>query len=183
MNLIAAADLQFDLYLAGIRSPFFVSFFKGITWLGNEFLVVALVSIACALLWRALPSRAYALGLAAAVFGAGGTTYILKYLVGRARPDGIIPAVVESSPSFPSGHATLSLALYGFTAYFLCKQFPEKKPLILAAATVLILIIGFSRLYLGAHFPTDVLAGYVVGGIWIFIGVRITRIFSSRQNV
>jgi len=183
MNFISAADLQFDLYLLSIRSPFFVSLFKWVTWFGNEFVVVALTLLAGILLWRSLPLRIYALGLVTTVFGAGGTAYILKYLVGRARPVGLIPAIVETSPSFPSGHATLSMALYGFAAYVLCRQFPEKKPLIITATTLIILLVGFSRLYLGAHFPSDVLAGYIVGGLWLFISIRTMRVFSSKQRV
>jgi undecaprenyl-diphosphatase len=183
MNLIGAADLQFETFMLSIRSPFSTSVFKAITVLGETSLVVIAAVVIGYLLWRSPLLKASAAGLILAVTGAGISSYVLKQVVARVRPDGLLPAVLETSPSFPSGHATLAMALYGFTAYALCKRFPAKAPSILSAATLLILAIGASRLYLGVHFPSDVLAGYLLGGAWVWIGIRATRFLSTRQSV
>jgi undecaprenyl-diphosphatase len=98
--------------------------------------------------------------------------FALKDLVRRARPDGLIPAIRETGFSFPSGHATGSMAFYGFTAFILCRLYPRYAKAVVTIAAVIILTIGMSRLYLGVHFPSDVVGGYLVGGLWLFIGIK-----------
>lgn len=175
MNAIVAADLWFENLMFGIRSPLVVSVFKTVTLLGEAVFVLVLSALACIVLFRTPTLRAYAFGLATAVLGTGVTTYILKYLVDRARPDGFIQSAVEASSSFPSWHAAGSLALYGFAAYLLSRRFPAQAPLIIGGATLLIIVIGASRLYLGVHYPSDIVAGYAVGGVWLLIGAALTR--------
>ena len=116
-----------------------------------------------------------AAGLAVSVLGAGGTGYVLKMIVERGRPSDSISALTETSFSYPSVHATFSVALYGFLAYVLCKRYPHHAPMIVTFATILILAIGFSRLYLGVHFPSDVLAGYLLGGLWLLVGIGVVN--------
>lgn len=183
MTLVSAADLQIDMLLLSLRTPFGVSLFSWITVLADAAVVIPLTIAACFVLWRSVPLRAYAVGLAGAVAGAVVSSSVLKQLIVRARPDGLIPAIVETSSSFPSRHAALSMALYGFTAYLLCKLFPTKKPLIIAAAVLIIGTVGFSRLYLGVHFPSDVLAGYLLGGVWLVIGIRIAKMNITSKEV
>jgi len=88
----------------------------------------------------------------------------LKELFHRSRPEAWL-VVRESSPSYASGHATLSLACYGFIAYVAWTSTLPKsaKVAIVAACTSVVLAIGWSRLALGAHFPSDVLGGYALG--------------------
>jgi len=183
MNLVSLVDVQIEMFLFGIRTPLLVSVFSWITVLGESLLIIASTGLLCAVLWRSTPHRAYAVGLAIAVFGAGISGTALKLLVGRARPSGVLPVIAETSYSFPSMHATLSMAFYGFTAYMLCRLFPAKKPLILTLSMLLIGVIGVSRLYLGVHFPSDVLAGFILGGLWIVGSIRIIKMFYSAQTV
>lgn len=88
--------------------------------------------------------------------------FLLKNVLGRARPEGAI--YLETTPSFPSWHATIAVALYGFLLYTTWKQdkHPLRDPLIYFLA-ILIILIGASRLYLGVHYLSDVLAGYAIG--------------------
>ena len=175
MNTLLAADLWFENLMLGIRSPFILSVFKGITLLGEATLVLILTALACVIIYRARELRAYAVGLAAAVLGAAVSVQMMKMVIDRARPGGLIQSVVDTSSSFPSWHATGSVAFYGFIAFLLCRRYPGKRGIVVAAAAALILLIGFSRLYLGVHFPSDVIAGYLVGGLWLLIGVAITN--------
>lgn len=178
LTAILNADLWFENMMLGIRTPFFLDLFNWVTFLGNTTTVIAITGLAALYIFYFQRSKVYALGLIVTIVGASATSYIVKLLVDRARPGGLIPAIVETSPSFPSGHATLSLALYGFLAYFLCnKMYPKSTAVIITIATLVILAIGFSRLYLGVHFPTDVLAGYLFGGLWLLIGIKmVTRL-------
>ena len=174
LDLIAAADLWFENVMLAARTPFLLHIFSWITSLGDTIVVIGITGIVmiCLLLFKNM--KAYAAGLVAAVIGAGGTGYALKMIVGRARPSGLIPAATEASLSFPSMHATLAVALYGFLAYVLAKRYPRHAAAITILAVLGIFAIGFSRLYLGVHFPTDVLAGFVLGGVWLLAGIKIS---------
>lgn len=183
VSSIIAADQWFESFLFSVRTPFFVDVFTGITFLGNELTIVVIAGIVGLFLLRSTTYRAYAVGLAATLFSAGVMAYSIKMLVGRARPGGLLPVLVEHSPSFPSGHATAAMALYGFLAYLLCALFPTKKPLILTAAATLVGSIGFSRLYLGVHFPSDVLAGYVFGGLALIIGIVVVKKLRNNKKI
>lgn len=182
ISSLLAADLWFENLLFSVRTPFFLDVFTGITFFGNELTIAVIAGIVVlALLY--FKYRAYALGLMITLIGAGATGYALKVLVARPRPSGLIPSVIETSFSFPSGHATAAMALYGFLTYFLCTLFPGKKSLILSAALLLIGSVGFSRLYLGVHFPSDVLAGYILGGLWILIGSAIVKRVAREEPI
>ncbi len=180
---IIAADQWFEELLFSIRTPFFLDVFSGITFFGDEFTVAVIAGIVMLFFLYFTVYRVYALGLAITLIGAGVTGHIMKVIVERARPSDFISSVIETSFSFPSGHATIAMALYGFIAYFLCVLFPTKKPFILTVAVAIIGSIGFSRLYLGVHFPSDVLAGYALGGLWILIGITIAKRFARREII
>lgn len=115
------------------------------------------------------------LPLIVSVVGSGLTTLMLKYLLNADRP--LDAFYAESTPSFPSGHATIAISLYGFlllNAYNHDKH-PLKSPLVIFFS-VLIILIGLSRLYLGVHHVQDVLAGYGVGIIWLFVSSRLISV-------
>ena len=174
-SFVVAADLRFENLLVSIRTPLLLHIFNWITVLGSVPFVIGIAGVAGFFVRYSKIDRAYVIGLAATLLGAAATGYGTKVLVERVRPSGLIPSVIETSFSFPSGHATAAMALYGFLTYFLCALFPEKKAAVLTAAVLLIGVIGFSRLYLGVHFPSDVLAGYLVGGLWLFIGIAVAK--------
>jgi undecaprenyl-diphosphatase len=174
MTFIFSIDTWFENLMLNIRTPFFLEVFKGITFFGSVTTILAIGGLVALYLAykRYWP---YLVGLAVTVGGAGISAFILKDIIARARPGGLIQAVAETSYSFPSGHATSSMALYGFIAFVLCKLYPERKRCVITAATLIILAIGFSRLYLGVHFPSDVLAGFALGGFWLWVGILSTK--------
>jgi undecaprenyl-diphosphatase len=96
----------------------------------------------------------------------------LKHLFDRNRP--LIPLLEEARGlSFPSGHALMSVTFYGLLIYIVFKGF-KNKPLkwtLIAMLLALILIIGFSRIYLRVHYASDVIAGFCVGLLWLVICV------------
>ena len=96
---------------------------------------------------------------------------LAKGLIARARPDLIQPIVVERGYSFPSGHAALSMVGYGVAALLVARSDAPRGFKVAAAfaAGCLVALIGISRVYLGAHFPTDVLAGWLAGGAVVLI--------------
>lgn len=172
-------DAWFESLLFSIRNPSLLKIFDAVTYLGNTVVVAGIGGLIIIFLWFSNMRRPYAVGLAATLAGAAVTGYVMKILVARLRPGGLIPSTIETSFSFPSGHSIASIALYGFIAFLLCKLYPEKKAAIIAAAVATIFIVGFSRLYLGVHFPSDVIAGYLIGGLWLLLGIEITKRFQN----
>ena len=104
-----------------------------------------------------------------AITGAGavGLNMLLKQIFARDRPQLWERAVEVKFYSFPSGHAMISMVVYGLLGYFLGARFPKQRWLIYGLTVVLIAGIGLSRLYLGVHWPTDVIAGYIAGFVWL----------------
>lgn len=175
LNAISANDLWFENLMFGIRTPFGLHIATWVTFLGNAATVIAIAGLIGALLIFSKSHRTYFIGLFTTLAGASASAYFLKEIVGRARPSGLIPVISETDFSFPSGHATISIALYGFIAFLLCRLYPRYRWVVVAIASLIILSIGFSRLYLGLHFPSDVIAGYVVGGFWLLMGSKLTN--------
>jgi membrane-associated phospholipid phosphatase len=93
----------------------------------------------------------------------------LKHLIGQDRPpfEMWLAHVHSETNGFPSGHAQNTVILYFILASFIVGKFPEYKNRIYAYAAVLCFLIGFSRIYLGVHYPTDVLGGWIFGGIFL----------------
>lgn len=180
LSFFVAFDIWFENVIVTIRTPFLSLLFGWLTHLGSVPFVAGVVAISGILLVSSRKYWAYVTGFFITLSGSIVSGYLLKELIARPRPGGIIPMLIETSGSFPSGHATISVALYGFLAYLLYVLFPTKRPFVVASATLLIALIGFSRLYLGVHFPTDVIAGYILGSIWLIAGVEVVRKVSSK---
>ncbi|MHB1071312.1 MAG: bifunctional DedA family/phosphatase PAP2 family protein [Gemmatimonadaceae bacterium] len=111
-------------------------------------------------------------GWVAAFAGGGALDWALKRIVHRPRPAGAEAFLFGSSYSFPSGHAMGSLIGYGMLAYLLVAFWPpgrRHRTTIGIAALGLVLLIGLSRLYLGVHFLSDVIAGYAAGIVWLAV--------------
>lgn len=182
-SFLLALDSSVERFLFTIRTPFFLHIYDWVTLFGNTLFVMGLAGFISIFLYFSKKNHLYLVGLITTLVGAATTGYIMKILVARARPEGGILSPIESSFSFPSGHATASMTFYGFLVYMLCVLFPSKKSPIITTGIFLIGLIGFSRLYLGVHFPSDVLAGYLLGGLWLIIGISITKRIRSRSDI
>jgi len=172
-----------EAILNGINSfstPFFDSFFVVITQLGGVFGIIILTTILLAfLLRRKLYQKALIVG--ATVAGAAVLNIVLKLIFERARPDLWEQLVVETSFSFPSGHAMITAAL-GLSLIFICWN-TRFRWLAVAFGSSFIIVIGFSRLYLGVHYPTDILAGWVVSAAWLSTVVTIVNVNLLRKHL
>ena len=108
--------------------------------------------------------------------------YILKLIFSRTRPIDI-NIITETGYSFPSGHAMISLAIYGFLAYLLWKSDYKYKKIGVSLLVLLIVLIGISRIYLGVHYTSDVIAGFIVslGYLLLFIDFIYPKIKDKRS--
>ncbi|MCB1057358.1 MAG: phosphatase PAP2 family protein [Acidobacteria bacterium] len=140
---------------------------RALTLLGSD-LVVACWTAAAALGLVVAGDKARALRLAAASGGALLLTPVLKLVFDRPRPDAVPHLVDVSMASFPSGHSLHSAAAYMTLAAVAATSSRHRLAAFLLAA-VLTLLIGTSRIYLGVHYPTDVFAGWCLGGAWAVV--------------
>ena len=172
MNIIQNADISILLYIQEhIRKEWMNGFWRAITFLGDG----GWFWILCAVVLLAVP-KTRKTGYAAAlslIFGAIVTNLLLKNIVARPRPfaeiEALIPMITKPKDfSFPSGHTTASFAV----ALVMLRMLPKKFGI---PAVVLAALVAFSRLYLGVHYPTDVLAGFVIALVGSTLSVWIVR--------
>lgn len=109
---------------------------------------------------------------------------LLKWIFHRARPT-IHPIITETGYSFPSGHSMSSIVTYGMIMFFLVLFFKKAiaKLLTIIVLTLLILFIGISRIYLGVHYPSDVIAGYSAGGTWLLVCLIILKLIVHKRTI
>ncbi len=168
-------------WLAAHRTPFGIGFFDAVSSLGNWQVAVVVLIGAVIFLWNA--RRRWALAMALATTGSQIIVSLGKAGFGRPRPPAVLAVVTPLDASFPSGHANISVALYalGFYLLFRATRSPRLKSLWLALAFLFPLLIGFSRLYIGAHYLSDVLAGWSIGLWWSILAVGIPGFVRRRR--
>ncbi len=172
-------DERILLWIHQFANPWLDHLMLGVTRLGNPSIVIPLAGLGVSwLLWRRQGRRAaiFALNCAGGAILSTG----LKMFFGKPRPELWPRLIDELTYSFPSGHALGSMVLYGFLAYLLAQRWPQMRGWIYGAAVLLIGGIGFSRLYLGVHWPTDVLAGYSVGFLWMIFCIALLRLLEAK---
>ncbi len=171
LDPIVAVDTRLDNLLYFYRHEMLVKGFLWITLLGKATVVLSVAALCTALFWIR-KNRQFILPLWVTLAGSGLFNLLGKVALHRQRPPGIA-VFTEASFSFPSGHATVASAFYGFIVYYLWRQTQNWniRLNLLFGGSALILAIGFSRLYLGVHFLSDVLGGYLLGFLWLIAGI------------
>lgn len=169
------ATTQVDRWMGAafqpIRSPGLVAAFVALTSLGAGGSLAATALATSALLWG-LGRSGWLTALWVTFAGAEATTWTLKYIVGRPRPDTLAGVGAAISPSFPSGHTTGTTALVGILACLIVSEQaePRTRRRVLWLAVAIVSIIGFSRIFLNQHYLSDVVGGYLVAVFWLLIG-------------
>lgn len=150
--------------MPSIRTPLQTSFFRFITFTANPESVLLLIAVAFAVLWRKR-QRVMAGLLILILIAEQGSAFVLKQLVGRMRPERYLSLYKEDSFSFPSGHALAATVLFGALAYLLFRAFKSSivRLAILLGYIVSVALVALSRVYLGVHYPSDVLASILIG--------------------
>ena len=164
-------------------SPSLTRFMQAMTFLGSIGFLTGLFALLVAA-WLLMGKKRPAAWLAIAVGGSVVLDVALKITFHRARPTPFV-GTVPASYSFPSGHALSSFCFYGVLAGLLCARIENRavRWLIWGLAAALVFCIGLSRIYLGVHYPTDVLAGYIAAAAWVstlLVAQRAKRHVSAR---
>lgn len=179
-ELMEADELvRFDEWInqriAPIRTDGMITVFIWITNLAGSAAMVAVALATTGLSWA--HGRWYVVPpLWLTILGSQLTTIAGKYVLVRHRPE-FVTEVVAVTPSFPSGHATSAIAVYGFIAYIVARDLTTTRQRfeIIYWTTVLVCLIGFSRMLLGVHYASDVAAGFLVGSFWLLVGFAVAE--------
>jgi len=124
-----------------------------------------LVMIIGLLARKRIPEAAF---LAVVVFGAQFLSRTLKVVIGRSRPEEVHRLVRAGGPAFPSGHSFQAVATFGAVAFLAWHLgWVKSKILVVGVPALMAFCVGVSRVYLGVHWPTDVLGGWIIGGLWL----------------
>ncbi|MBB6730293.1 phosphatase PAP2 family protein [Cohnella zeiphila] len=180
---IYSFDLRQIRFWQGMESPGMTRLAEALSASGRTKPVVGAALLVMAFLFFALRRR---WELLMVVMALGGSTLLntaVKNAVGRERPS-LHRIAEEAGYSFPSGHAMAALSLYGITVYLLWRHVRNGwgKALIAAVAAVYILAIGASRIYLGVHYPSDVIGGYLLSGCWLAATIGTFRSLQARRT-
>lgn len=150
---------------------------KGITQLGGAVFLILLSTILFIVIKNKKTGKLIWANLAIATI----LNQLLKRIVQRPRPTGF-RIIEENGYSFPSGHSMVSAAFYGFLIYLIYKNIKSKylKWSLITALSLLIVLIGTSRIYLGVHYTSDVLAGFLISISYLIIFVTSTEFFVKK---
>ncbi|MFO7650409.1 MAG: phosphatase PAP2 family protein [bacterium] len=156
------------------RSPGLTAAMRLLTHLGAAYPMAAAIAVAVPLAWKEHKKRLVTLVIVL-VMGVV-INLLLKGIFQRARP-AMAPLVGAAGYSFPSGHSMNAMVFYSAVA-FLAYRYADRRLvslLVVALSSAIVLAVGFSRVYLGVHYPADVLAGYAVGAWWLAAALLVSR--------
>jgi undecaprenyl-diphosphatase len=166
----AGESMVFDLWVRGCvhawASPLATNVLLAITTFGSEWVLLPFGAV---LVWRLAIAgrRRQAALLAFGNLGAELVSHLLKLAFHRPRPGVFFDLSPAETYSFPSGHAFVATVFYGLLACILATAHPHRRGAIVVAAALSALMIGFSRVYLGYHYPSDVLGGWSCAAGWL----------------
>lgn len=177
-------DVPVTRYVAEHREAWLTTLFRNVTHLGDLFVLVPLVGIVGAWVWRRSRSWVSLLILSATLAGAVALYTAVRSLVGRPRPQMGALVMDAAGFAFPSGHATQAMAVYGLLAVLVARHLGTwtRAVAVWTAAAVVVVLVGFSRLYLGVNWMTDVAGGFALGGLWLVAVVATTGAVRRHQR-
>ena len=179
---ITPFDRGILLWMHSHQKPGLTQAAKVLARLGSPPVIVG-VGLASALVGLVWPKvRGAAWTFPVAIIGSGIIIQGVKLFIKRPRPSFFAPLLHESGFSFPSGHSLIAMVVYGLFGYFLLHLFqnPDARLAVRASTVLLVVAIGASRVYVGVHYPTDVLAGWVAGVPWLIACLALHEVLARR---
>lgn len=162
----------------GVSSPLATSILYATTQLGSPLFLLPMTVILSLVFLHLRRIRA-AILLSVTMVGVTVLNWLLKLFFQRARPVPFFGLSTPSSYSFPSGHSLAAFCFYGALAALVAARLrsPLLRAVVWLAAALIIAAVGFSRLYLGVHYATDVVAGFATGFVWVLTVASADRVF------
>jgi undecaprenyl-diphosphatase len=175
VEAIAQWDVRVANLMYAFRDDELLQLFTWVTAFGSTGVVVT-ITVITALLLYIYNARAFFTPFLVSVISTQLFTTLFKNAIHRPRPD--LAFYVEQSFSFPSGHAAMSFVVYGFVAYILTRSTTRWRTYaaVMLSTVTIVCAIGLSRMYLGVHFLSDVWGGYLLGLLFLVIGISATQV-------
>lgn len=167
-NEIRNFDKMIAAWIQHWETPDLTAVMKFFTTIGEGLPLILVIITAMVVLYTVLGHRRELVFLAGVMLGSTVLNWTLKTLFHRARP--VIHRIIEAEGySFPSGHSMAAFSFYGVLAFLIWRHVPTPlgRSLIIILSSLFILAIGISRIYLGVHYPSDIIGGYFVSGCWL----------------
>lgn len=163
-------SLAYSFFVEGLRSDALTPAVEAVTSLASPVVVLAMLVVAAALAPGRRPGVAMVLNLAGAV----ALNQLLKFVIQRPRPEGF-RLIDESGYSFPSGHSMVAMAFYGFLVYLVWHYERDRveRWLWCSCLSLIVVGIGASRIYLGVHYASDVVAGFLISLAWLAVFTKV----------
>jgi len=174
---ITRLDARINNWLHSHGTRRLITFFLFVGFLHRDLTIALVMAGILAYLWsRHL--RRWAGTFALTVFGGMLLNFLLKVTFARTRPSFEIPFIKEKTFSFPSGHTILATVFWGTVCIyaFSCTRDKKKRVLVAALCFALIALVGFSRMYVGAHYLSDVIGAFLEGVAWIASSLLLVRL-------
>jgi len=179
-------DLRVAHSLQNLSLPGLPDFMRFVSVFGNKWKPYAITTVTLIVFWI-FGHRSEAAGLLLSAGGSAVLNGLIKILIARPRPTlELVRVEVDlQTRSFPSGHVTFYVCYFGFlffTAYALLPLRSLARRTTLTLCVLPIALVGFSRVYLGAHWPSDTLGAYLMGGVWLALSLHMYRIWKERAT-
>lgn len=179
-------DLAATRRIQSFDSPLVLSFMRALSVFGNGITPHVLTAL-IVILFLAMRRRSEAAGLLLATGGSALLNTLLKHIIHRPRPDALLVHIFAQPDtlSFPSGHVTFYVCFFGFlffSAYALLPRASLQRRAALALLPLPILLVGISRIYLGAHWLSDTLGAYLWSGVWLGFSLQMYRRWKRRAT-
>lgn len=169
-------------YVQSFEQPWLTRIAIWLSVIGSRDPIIVMCVFVMAFLYLMLKHRMELLLLIGVMLGSSILNIVLKLAYQRMRPD--IHRLIEvTGYSFPSGHSMAAFSFYGILAYLLWRHMPTRggRVLLLSLAVLMIICMGLSRIYLGVHYPSDVLGGYFAASFWLALSIRVYEQIAIRR--
>ncbi|MBE1553246.1 phosphatase PAP2 family protein [Sporosarcina limicola] len=177
--------LNFDntiiTFVQGLETPWLTVIMKGFTWVGSGYVVAPIALITICVLYFMLHYRHQAFLFVAVIGGTAVLNGLLKIYFKRERPE--IHRIMEASGfSFPSGHTMMAFSLYAIIAYIAWRNVKTALShiLLFLFSAFMVIMIGTSRIYVGVHYPSDVLGGVAASALWVIVAISVYTWYQER---
>lgn len=166
----------------GLESPGLTKVMKLFTFIGSTKFVIILSLLLVFFLYKVLQHRLEVVLFIVVLMGSGIINQLLKQFFHRVRPD--FHRLIEiSGYSFPSGHAMNAFTVYVMISFLLWRHISSRlgRGVLIFFSIMMILAIGISRIYLGVHYPSDVIGGYLASGVWVSMAIFFFQFYKEKR--
>jgi undecaprenyl-diphosphatase len=184
LDLTVAFDNTIIKYIQSMESPALTALAKGLSLIGSSRLAIGLSILTMLLLYFVLHHRMELVLFVWVALGSYCLNTMMKLWFQRERPN-IHRLIEEVGYSFPSGHSMAAFSMYGGIAYLLWRHMGKQRDRVFLILFTVLMTggIGWSRIYLGVHYPSDVIGGYAASGAWLMLSIGCFEVYrKSRQQ-